>query len=84
MLGQQREDPSPAALLEAFTVLDREGAGTIPEQQFRRIMLLKVSGEEEAVEEMVAEYRRHNDSGADTTKEERLIDYKKFVAMLRL
>ena len=80
MIGQQRLTPTAEHLLEAFEVLDREGSGKILEEQFRRIMKAKFVGEEQEVDEMVAEYKTQHQ--AETPQEESYIDYKKFVTML--
>jgi hypothetical protein len=86
-MGQQKQGPTAESLLEAFEVLDRKGNGRILEQQFRRIMMVRMAGEEEELEEMIVEYKRQhppNPTDDQTKEEESYIEYKNFVAMLRL
>ena len=60
---------------------DREGKGWIPEAMFRRVMLARLGqGEEAELEEMVDLYK----SGNKDQEEDKNIDYRRFVAMLRL
>ena len=60
---------------------DREGKGRIPEAMFRRVMLARLGqGEEAELEEMVDLYKSANND----QEEGKHIDYRRFVAMLRL
>ena len=68
-------------LLFPYPAPDREGKGRIPEAMFRRVMLARLGqGEEADLEEMVDMYK----SGNKDLEEDKNIDYRRFVAMLRL